>query len=138
MLFPIAATTFILQVVFLLFYLGQMLHTNLIDLSEVIYQSEWHRYSQCMKYSVLIMIMRAQQPFYVSAYGVMHCNLENFVGVSEYQLGLQFFFCLAKPIRMAKQILQCGESVFRIKASSKFNSLRRKKKTGEPICVFDF
>lgn len=29
------------------------------------------------------MMIRAQQPFYISSYGIVKCNLSNFIGVSE-------------------------------------------------------
>lgn len=35
--------------------------------------------------------MRAQKPFYISAYGIIRCNLENFVGVSEVMVFLETF-----------------------------------------------
>lgn len=83
MILPIAGIATTLNLLFFLFFFGEILHTNLIDLSEMVYQTEWYRYPVCIQRFVLIVIMRAQHSFHVSAYGVVRCNLENFVGVSK-------------------------------------------------------
>lgn len=69
---------------FLLIYfgLGQLFHSILASMSDKVYQTEWHRYPRSLKYSVLFMIKRSQKPFYLSAFGMMALNLENFVTVS--------------------------------------------------------
>lgn len=82
MILPIAGIATTLNLLFFLFFFGEILHTNLIDLGQMVYQSEWYRYPLCTQRFVLIMIMRAQHSFHVSAYGIVRCNLENFVGVS--------------------------------------------------------
>lgn len=52
-----------------------------MDMSDAIYQTEWHRYPPNVQRYLQLMIMRARRPFYLSAYGVMTMNLPNFVGV---------------------------------------------------------
>lgn len=79
---------YLLQLIFVFFYLGQMLHTSLDDLSDAIYQSEWYRYPRNIQKFVLIIILRAQQPLHISAFGIMQCNLANYLGVSETHVGL--------------------------------------------------
>lgn len=81
---PYLATIFSLLILLTLFYFGQKVHTNLLELSDVIYQLEWYRYSPRVRRFMLLMLLRAQQPFYLSAYGIMALNLENYVGVSEW------------------------------------------------------
>lgn len=95
MILPIAGIATTLNLLFFLFFFGEILHTDLLELSERIYQSEWYRYPVCTQRFVLIMIMRAQHSFHVSAYGIVRCNLENFVGVSEKLCGnfLKLFSC---------------------------------------------
>lgn len=80
---PILSICLSLQAIFNLFYFGQNVHSGLMDLSDMIYQSEWYRYPCSVQRFVLLMMKRAQKPFYLSAYGVMRCNLENFVRVSK-------------------------------------------------------
>lgn len=79
---PIAGTACSLLLLFAMFYVGQRLHSSLMDLYDVIYQLEWYRYPRKVQRLLLFTMMRAQQPFYISAYGVMPCDLENFLGVS--------------------------------------------------------
>lgn len=67
---------------FILFGLGQMFHSNLRDSSDAIYQSEWHRYPCSVRRFVQLMIMRSQRPFHLSAHGIMKLTLENYVRVS--------------------------------------------------------
>lgn len=79
---PILAILFSLQLIFAFFDIGQKMHSDLMDVSDMLYQSEWYRYPCSVRRFVLLMMIRAQQPFYLSAYGVMRCTLENFVRVS--------------------------------------------------------
>lgn len=81
-LLPLLTIVVGLETLLVYFYFGQMCHSNLIELNDTIYQSEWHRYPRRVKYCVQFIIMRAQKPFYISAYGLVHCRLENFVSVS--------------------------------------------------------
>lgn len=67
---------------FILFKLGQILHTDLKTLSDTIYETEWYRYPLSIQRSLQLMMMRSQRPFFLSASGIMALNLENFVGVS--------------------------------------------------------
>lgn len=71
-----------LLVLFALFYLGQKMHCDLLELSDMIYQSDWYRYPRSVRRFVLLMILRSQQPVYLSAYGIMRLNLVNFVNVN--------------------------------------------------------
>lgn len=64
------------------FYLGQNFHSNVMELSVVIYQTKWYQYPRNVQRFLLFMMMRSQKPFYLSAYGFMELNLENYVRVS--------------------------------------------------------
>lgn len=63
------------------FYLGQEFHSISMDLCDGIYQTDWHRHPQSIQRFILFIMMRSQRPFYLSAFGIMKLNLENFVGV---------------------------------------------------------
>lgn len=65
------------------YFLGQEIHSDLLQLSDDIYQSEWYHYPRSVRQFVWLMMLRAQQPFFVSAYGVMELNLENYLAVSK-------------------------------------------------------
>lgn len=55
-----------------------------MDLSDTVYQMEWYRYPRSVRRFVLLMILRAQKPFYLSAFGILPLSLEVYVGVSIY------------------------------------------------------
>lgn len=80
MAFVASASAIVLLFVF--FNLGQMFHTSLSGLGVTIYQTEWYRYPRCAQFVVLLMIQRTQRSFYLSAFGIMEVNLQNYVGVS--------------------------------------------------------
>lgn len=80
---PILAFSSFMIILAFLFYMGQRFHSNLMHLSVAVYQSEWYQYPRSVQCFVLLMMMRSQQPFYLSAYGMMRLNLETFVGVCE-------------------------------------------------------
>lgn len=78
------AGAFPLTLLFICFFIGQQIHSNAMGLSDAIYQTEWHRYPSNIRRILQFMILRAQRPFHLSAYGVIEVNLENYVRVSEY------------------------------------------------------
>lgn len=80
---PFLASVFPLILLAGLFYLGQKFHTISMRMSDAIHQIEWYHYPHSVQRFLLIMILRSQQPFYLSAYGIMELNMENFVGVSD-------------------------------------------------------
>lgn len=79
-----------LQMLFTFYYIGQKVHSDLIALSDMIYQSEWDRYPRSIRRFMVLMMMLAQQPFYISAYGLFKCTLENYVAVSIIQIQDKF------------------------------------------------
>lgn len=83
---------FSLGLLYIFFYFGQKLNSNLLELSDMIYQSEWHQYTPSVRRFVLLMIMKAQRPVYLSAYGLIELNSENFVNVSM-RLCRFYFLC---------------------------------------------
>lgn len=71
------------NIFFIFFFdLRQKFHSNVMDLGSAIYQTEWYRYIRNVQHCILLMIMRSQQPFYLSAFGVMALNLNDFVRLS--------------------------------------------------------
>lgn len=81
---PFCTSVLTLIFMFIFYYMGQMWHSRLMNFSDLIYETKWHRYSCPLRPIVLLMMMRSQQPFYFSAYGIMALNFENFVNVSKY------------------------------------------------------
>lgn len=79
---PITASICPLILLFIFFYLGQQFHSSLLGLSDTVYQTEWYRYPRSVRRFLLLMILRAQKPFYLCAYNILALNLENYVGVS--------------------------------------------------------
>lgn len=65
---------------------GQHFHSNMESLSGIIYQTEWYRYPQSVRRFMPMVILRAQQRFHLSAYGVMKLNLGNFVNVGGFSI----------------------------------------------------
>lgn len=78
---PIMGVVLYPSFLFIFFYSGQMLHSNLMQLNELICQSEWYRYPSTVQRSIVMMMRRAQQPFYLSVYGVVTLRLDNYVKV---------------------------------------------------------
>lgn len=79
---PVVSTTILLILLFMYFYMGQIFHSQTKALSDGIYQVGWYRYPRTVRLYLLLMIQRSQRSFYLSAYGIMTLNLENFVVVS--------------------------------------------------------
>lgn len=79
---PIMAIMFTMELLFIFFYFGHILTTQLLNLCDLIYYSEWYRYPLKVQQCIPIMLQRSQKRFYISGYGIMACNLENFLGVS--------------------------------------------------------
>lgn len=79
----IAAFTlfYIIEVLFVLCYFGNILTISLVSVSDTIYKSEWYNYpTDCQRF-LIIMIRRAHKPYRISAFGLMPCTLENFKSV---------------------------------------------------------
>lgn len=79
---PATSAMMYLNILHIFFYMSQKYNTNSMELSNAIYQTEWYQYPRSVQLFVLHMMMRSQQPFFLSAYGIMSLNLESFVGVS--------------------------------------------------------
>lgn len=71
-----------ITLLFVLFYLGQMFHSQLAGLGDDIYHTKWHQYPRSVRRFVHLIIMRSQKPFYLSALGIMTLDLKGFVRVS--------------------------------------------------------
>lgn len=82
---PLLAITFPLTALTVYFYIGQKFHTQLYELSYIGYETEWYRYSSHVRRFLLLMIMRSQQPFYLSAYGIMELRMQNYINVSQWR-----------------------------------------------------
>lgn len=72
-----------ITLLFFLFLLGSKLNSDLTNLCDTAYQSDWYRQSRSARRFVLLMMIRARQPFYLSGYGVIVLNLRNFIGVGD-------------------------------------------------------
>lgn len=80
---PILAVMTASGLLFILFSLGQWLSTSPASLSDMIYQSQWYRYSLKPRIFVQFLIMRSQRKYSLSAFGAMALNLSNYVSVSQ-------------------------------------------------------
>lgn len=90
--FPLVLMPSVLCILFSYFWIGQKLRSDLLQLSDDIYQLEWHRYPRSLRRFVSLMMMRAQKPFYINAFGFVQLKLETFVDVSMWELSTQFQF----------------------------------------------
>lgn len=72
-----------LLVLFFVFKTGQILHSDLAELNDHVYQLQWQRYPRSVQRFVFMMMMRAQKPYYLVACGLFQINLETYVGVSK-------------------------------------------------------
>lgn len=98
---PYLAGILTLLLLLIYFYIGQKIHMDLMSLRDAIYLTEWYGYPLKIQRYIHFMMLRSTQPFYLSAYGIMQLNLENFVGVSGYRdVGI------SKPL-MRLFILRC-------------------------------
>lgn len=79
---PIIAASFAATELFAIFYIGQQMHSNLLNLVDAMYQSKWYRYQRTAKLCILLMMKQSQRPFYLSVFGVITFELETFVKVN--------------------------------------------------------
>lgn len=83
MAFPILAIIFNMTGLAIVFFLGQRIHTNMMSIADGLSQTMWYKCPLKVQRIILLMIMRSQQPFYLTAYGVVDLTLQNFLVVSE-------------------------------------------------------
>lgn len=76
------ASIFGLSMLFAFSYVGQKIHSDAMDLGNVVYQTKWYRYPLKIQQYLRLMLLRSQQPVHLSGYGTMQLNLRNYVGVS--------------------------------------------------------
>lgn len=88
--FPINILLSSLFDLFILFYIGQKLRSDLADSIDKIYATEWHRYPCSVRRHVLLMILRAQKPFTITACWCIPMNLEAYVGVRSLNINSQW------------------------------------------------
>lgn len=72
---------YIVELLFMLCYFGNVLTTSLQLVTESAYDSKWYIYPTNMQKDCAFMIRSAQTPFWISAFGIMPCTLENFAAV---------------------------------------------------------
>lgn len=80
----ISVIAYELLLLFALFFAGNKLHSDLMELHDMIYQSAWYTQSSRVQRLLLLMMIRAQRDFYIGAFGLMKCDLQNFVGVERF------------------------------------------------------
>lgn len=79
---PVLAAIFPMIILYILYYMGEKFHSNFLGLSDAAYQAKWYQCPRNVRRFLQLMMMRSQQKFYFSAYGILPCTLEKFVGVS--------------------------------------------------------
>ncbi|XP_055298182.1 odorant receptor 4-like [Sitodiplosis mosellana] len=72
---------YIVELLFMLCYFGNVLTTSLELVQESVYDSKWYTYPLNMQKDCAFMMRSAQSPFWISAFGIMPCTLENFAAV---------------------------------------------------------
>lgn len=108
----IAGTSFLLLFLFVLFYTGQILHSNLLEMADKVFEAEWYRYPCIVQRCLLLMAMQTQRPFFISAYGILKFNLENFLRVNsslfcffEYEAVRNVFFPFHRFLNQSTRLL---------------------------------
>lgn len=87
---PLIVCVFTLVLLFIIFFIGQTIQSNAMSLSNVVYHSEWYRYPNIIRRAFPLILMRSQQPFCPSAYGIIELQLVNFVQVSNFIIRNKF------------------------------------------------
>lgn len=72
---------YILDILIFLCFFGNVLTNSLIEVADYAYDSEWYNYPNKSRAYVAFMIQSAQKPFFISAYGIMPCTIENLLKV---------------------------------------------------------
>lgn len=72
---------YILDTLFFLCYFGDVLTNSLIEVADYAYDSEWYNYPIKRRAYVAFLIQSAQRPFFISAYGILPCTIENLLKV---------------------------------------------------------
>lgn len=72
---------YIVEILFLLCLFGNILTSNLALVADMAYDSQWYNYPIRIQMYLAFMIRSAQAPFWISAFGIMPCTLENFAAV---------------------------------------------------------
>lgn len=83
LLYPVFLVLACLSVLFIFFFVGQSIQTDLARISNDVYLSEWIHYPRNARRYVLLMLMQSQRPFHLTTCGYIKLNYESFVGVSD-------------------------------------------------------
>lgn len=94
------AIIFVLILLSIFFYIGQRLHTCLMGLGDRIYDSSWYQYPPKVQQCVLVIMTRTQQPFYITAYGMIKCDLKAFSQVKSSTDAFNYVLFIQKLLAM--------------------------------------
>lgn len=72
---------YIVGILLALCLFGNILTSNLALVADLAYDSQWYTYPTRTQLYLAFMIRSAQTPFWISAFGIMPCTLENFAAV---------------------------------------------------------
>ncbi|XP_045533988.1 odorant receptor 4 [Papilio machaon] len=67
--------------IFLLCYYGDLIQESNEGLSEAVYSSTWYKVRSPVAKNLIILLIRAQKPFKITAYGFMHINIAAFTRI---------------------------------------------------------
>lgn len=98
---------YIVELLFMLCYFGNVLTTSLELVAESTYDSKWYTYPPNLQKDCAFMIRSAQKPFWISAFGIMPCTLENFSAVRK---SSWFFFYRSTQIVVKSNAIWIGAS----------------------------
>lgn len=83
-----ASVSFVLELLFLFCYFGNQVTFELSKLSDEIYLKHWYTYPNGIQSGLVMVLMRAQVPFYFKGWHLMPCTLNSFVKVSIFSIEL--------------------------------------------------
>lgn len=69
-------------IIFLYCFFGKMAHDSFEQMSDCLYECDWHVFSYDVKRHILFMITNIQRPLYYHGFGVAILELETFVKVN--------------------------------------------------------
>lgn len=78
---PIAFTIVPIFILFLLCYVGTEVSSKVTCVANSAYNMDWYNFPLKLQTFVLLIMIRGQEPFYLSGCGLMSCTLNNFLQV---------------------------------------------------------
>lgn len=78
--------------IFIYCYFGQNVTTKFSEVADIFYELHWYDYPMTEQKYVIMMLTRAQRPFYFSGYFISSCSLPTFKLVSTNEDSYKFVY----------------------------------------------